>query len=291
MEGARIATSLICGLVLLARTGAAQGDDEAVQYVTAADRETRNEGVRRDLLTGYVGEYVRRENYGETFGYVVAGFGLLVGIQGAVVLDDDRPLGATWVATSAVSTTTVVTSLFLSRNTRVDLLQVNTWVLLGGGALGGAISEDPGSVHPLTSLGMSGAAFAYGGLKAINLVSRRTPLDVLRRHRDRLNAGRASSAELAGIERDFRETEEPISYQVLAVPLGLGAGVALIPALDSNSTRSERTWSLFGAGALGLSCVFSIVTANLVPSYEENLGIAGLEILAGPTEIDAVLHF
>ena len=138
---------------------------------------------------------------------------------------------------------------------------------------------------------MSGAAFMYGGLKAINLASRRTPLEVLRRHRDRLNARRASNAELAGIERDFRGTEEPISYQVLALPLGIGAGAALMPAFDSKSSRSEKTWSLVGAGALGLSCAFSIMTADLVPAYEENLGIAGLDILAGPTQIDAVLRF
>jgi hypothetical protein len=291
MKGSRLAAGMALGLTLLARPGFAQSDGQPAPFVTAADREARNEGVRRDLLAGYVGEHVRRENFGETYGYVVAGFGLLLGISGAIVLKDDQPLGATWVATSAVSTTTVATSLFFSRDTRVDLLQVNTWVVIGGLALGGGISEDPSSVHPLTNLSFAGAAFAYGGLKAVNLASRRTPLHVLRRHRERFEAGRVSNGELPKIERDFRGTDDPIPYQVLAVPPGLGAAVALLPAFDSKSSQSEKTWSLIGAGGLALSCVFSLLTVNLVPAYEEDLGIAGLEILAGPNEIDAVLRF
>jgi hypothetical protein len=185
---ARLATSFVGGLMLLTRITLAQDGREAVRYLTEADRTAREEPARRDLLTGFVGEHVRRENVGETFGYMCAGFGILLGVQGAFIFEDDQPLGATWVATSAVSTTTVVTSLVLSRDTRVDLLQVNSWMLSGGFALGAAISEDAGYVDPLTLLGMSGAAFSYAGLKAINLASRRTPLRVLRREPDTRSA-------------------------------------------------------------------------------------------------------
>ena len=286
MQGAGRLATMAFGLTLLARATSAQPLTSGAE----AGREAVGED-RRSFLQSYVSAHVNRENWGEGVGYVEAALGVLLGLGGVGVLAEDKRAGATWIAASAISTATVAASLFASRDTRVDLLQVNTFFVIGSVALGLGIAEDPGSIPRLTSLSYAGAHFTYGALKAANLMSRRTPLHVMRQHGYRLHATNLSAGEFAKIERDFLGTYEPIPYEVMAAPLGIGAVVAFLPVLDPESSEAEETWSLVGSALLGLECVLSVMSVNLVPKYVDELGLAGLELMAGPTSVEAILRF
>jgi hypothetical protein len=252
------------------------------------DAATLADGARRQLLTRYVGEYVRRENVGEVIGYVQAVLALGLGVIGIATIEDDLGFGATSIATGAVSTALVGGSFLASRDTRVDILQVNSQLVGGGAALSLGLMEY-GDVPPLSAFAGAGAAFVTAGLQTINFASRRASISKLRRHSDRLSDGRPSDAELDGIERDFEQGEMPISYQVLAIPYGVGAAVALAPALDDGTSDKERTWSYLFAGSMSLACIFALITPNLVPAYRDQA--TGLDVVAGPTNLDVRYRF
>jgi hypothetical protein len=248
------------------------------------------ESARRQALTSYIGAHMRRENTAEVFGYVQAVLGLGFGVIGAgtLVYGNEPGFGGTALATGAVSTLLVGGSFFAPRDTRIDILQVNAQLVSGGAALSLGVGDFE-DVPDISAFAGAGAAFTYSGLLAINLASRRTRTSTLRRHYAALEEGSATDRELDDIEEDFEQSEMPIPYQVLAIPYGVGAAVALAPAFDDGSSDNQRTWSYVFAGSMAVGCIASLLTQNLVPAYRDDL--AGIQIAAGPTNVDVRYRF
>ncbi|HEY3498844.1 MAG TPA: hypothetical protein VGK73_29335, partial [Polyangiaceae bacterium] len=139
--------------------------------------------------------------------------------------------------------------------------------------------------------GVAGAFFVHGLLNAANVFSAPRARHALRRHRERLQRGKPSPRELKRIEADFLQSERPVSHGLLAVPLGLGAAVAVLPAFDDDSNGTEQTISIVGASVLALGCLFSAITLDLTSSYLANIEASGLELSMTPSRMDLAYRF
>ena len=173
-------------------------------------------------------------------------------------------------------------SLFATRDTRVDVLETAIMFNAGVAFLGYAVADDPGSLPRLTAAGAAGAGFGEALLLGINSLVRKTPTSTLRSHRDRLQKGRASEAELRGIERDFLAADEPFGKGIQALPFAAGAAVALVPAFQEKSTSDEQLASGITGGILALDALFIVLAPTLVPSYRTSVQGVGLSLFAGP---------
>jgi hypothetical protein len=121
----------------------------------------------------------------------------------------------------------------------------------------------------------------------INSLARRTPTSALRSHRDRLEGGAVSEAELRAVERDFLAADVPFGQGVLALPFAIGAGVALVPAFDGKSTSDEQLASGIIGGILGLDAIFIALAPSLVPSYRNT--VHGFVALRRPRQPERAL--
>lgn len=256
-----------------------------IVYVTPEDRRKREalELVsRQNLLAGYTNSFVYRKNWGEGFGYVSAAIGAIGIPVAASVYDDDKPAALTWLVGFSASTAVVGASLFATRDTRVDILEAVTQFNGGVIMLGLAVADDPGDWPRLSTGAAAGVGFGEALLLGINSFARRTPTSTLRSHRDRLQQGPVSRAELAAAERDFLGADVPFGQGILALPYGVGAVVAVVPAFDAKNSSDERLVSGLIGGVLGLDAIVIALTPTLVSSYRANTQGVGLSLLAGP---------
>jgi hypothetical protein len=277
----RIALVLI---FLLSHAGLARAQSSVpdpqpkIRYATPEETAERRRLGHQELLEDYVGRYVRTRNGDEGFGYAFAVLGGLGLFLGAASFGHDQRLAITWTAGFGASTAAFAGSLFASRDTRVDVLEGLIMYNMGTWALGIALADD---VEPRLSWGAAaGTSFVSAALRAVNILSRRTRVSVLRAHRDSLGTTTLSSRDLDRIERDLLGTAQPIGQLVLSLPWIVGSGVALRPAFDSKATKREQTSSAVIGGYLGLIGVLTLLTPDLVNSYRRDRRVAGFEVVS-----------
>jgi hypothetical protein len=229
-------------------------------------------------------EYVRRANLGEGFGYGFAAFGVLGMAIGISAWHEDKGLAAAWTAGFGAGTAAFAASLAASRDTRVDVLTTLIPFDSGVAFLGPAVARDPGPIPRFSSASASGAFFVVALFDSINALTRQSKLSTLRADRDRLDVGDLPSRELSSAEHDFLGTHVPFGPGMQALPLGVGGGLALVPAFDSRHySKEEQTYSVVVGSLLGLDSLILALAVNLVPSYTKNLNAAGLSLMASPT--------
>jgi hypothetical protein len=277
---------MLAAILFLSHTRLAQAQaapptpTQKLQYATPEETAERRRVGHQGLLADYVGRYVRKRNGDEGFGYgfaVIGGLGLFLG---AASWNYDRPLAIAWTAGFGASTAAFAASTFASRDTRVDVLEGLIMVNMGVWALGIALADDTGL--PRVSWGAAaGASFVSAALRAVNILSRRTPLSVLRADRDALEKQRRSSRDLDRIERDLLGTAQPIPPVVLSLPWIVGSGIAFMPAFDAERTKREQTSSAILGSLLGVIGLLTVLTPDLVSSYRRNREVAGFELVNG----------
>ncbi len=247
--------------------------------------------ARQALLTAHVHEYVRRKNGEEGFGYAGAVIGAGTVALGATAWNSDRRLAVTWVTGCGLSTSVFVASFALSRDARIDVLR--TLLAWDSAVFGLGIAVDTDSEHVrLTMAGYSAGFFGFFVLHAVNSAAPHTKTSTMRSHRDRLENGEVTSdAELAQIERDFQRTRWLVPGWVMALPLAVGSGVALIPAFDDQAPTADRNWSALFGGLGMLDAVFVAITRDPASSYEADLREQRLDFMAGPGSMTVSYRF
>jgi hypothetical protein len=245
---------------------------------------------RGQILTGHVGRYVSRKNWEEGWGYGTAVLGAAgIGV-GAAVWDDDRRLAVTYVAGFGATTAAVTTSLFLSRDTRIEVLGRAMMFDAAVAGLAAAVARDAGALR-WTFGGLSAGYFGVATLQTINSFSRLTPTSTMRRHRDRLENGEMSDTELPGVERDFEGTRTVIPPGVVALPMVAGSLVGLVPAFDEAASTEERNWSI-AFSAMGLATGLLIaIGSDEVNRYHDSLDDSGFSFAIGPAGVQSQYTF
>jgi hypothetical protein len=260
-----------------ATNGAPAAERSFTGAPSAAELELRNR-----LLRVYVHEHVRRANLAEGFGYANAALGALGLVVGVTAWHADRGLAAAWTAGFGASTLAFGASLAASRDTRVDVLTVLMPFNAGVAGLGSAVADDPGVLPRLSSASFSGAFFLLAVFDTVNAFAQRTNLSTLRGERDRLDTGDVSASELHTTEHDFLGTDVPFGSGLRAAPLGVGGVIAFVPVFGGNYTKEQQTWAAVTGSLLGVDCILTLLTRNLVPSYKDSANAAGLSLMASP---------
>jgi hypothetical protein len=257
----------------------------------AWEQRAKAQALRQTILRAYVRESIRRRQAAEDFGYGSIIFdGIGVGV-GAVVWSQDRPLGVTYVAGYGAAIAAFGLSWLAERDTRADEVEALTTYGTGVTYLGFAVAEDPGSIPRLSTASAAGAYFTVALLQSINSLARKTRTSTLRARKNALSQPCLDEREFRITEQAFLDTDVPIRQGVMAAPLGIGAGMALIPAIDGHHTNSEATAAAIIGGLVGLSATLTALTPNLVPSYIEQVRPRALTITASPMRFDLRYRF
>ena len=257
----------------------------------AWEERAKAQALRQTILRAYVRESIRRRQAAEDFGYGGVIFdGIGIGV-GAAVWSHDRPFGVTYVAGYSAAIAAFGLSWLAERDTRADEVEALATYGTGVAYLGLAVADDPGSIPRLSTASAAGAYFTVALLQSINSLARKTRTSTLRARKNALSQPCLDEREFRITEQAFLDTDVPIRQGVMAAPLGIGAGMALIPAIDGHHTNSEATAAAIIAGLVGLSATLTALTPNLVPSYIDQMRPRTLTLTASPMRFELRYRF